>query len=157
MTERPAIKGYLYVLGSILLVTLAQLAMKWGVMQLPAWQASLDIMLAHPVPLLVITAGVGCYALSLLCWLAALHFTPLNIAYPLAQHQLCACLPAGGQHTELCRTAGAGQGGGSDLHPAGGRAGGDKTGGQEAQRPLTHHGLARYPPCARAASSALFL
>jgi undecaprenyl phosphate-alpha-L-ara4N flippase subunit ArnF len=83
VTGRPAIKGYLYVLGSILLVTLAQLAMKWGVMQLPAWQASLDIMLAHPVPLLVITAGVGCYALSLLCWLAALHFTPLNIAYPL--------------------------------------------------------------------------
>ena len=83
VTGRPALKGYLYVLGSILLVTLAQLAMKWGVMQLPAWQASLDIMLAHPVPLLVITAGVGCYALSLLCWLAALHFTPLNIAYPL--------------------------------------------------------------------------
>lgn len=82
VTGRPAIKGYLYVLGSILLVTLAQLAMKWGVMQLPAWQASLDIMLAHPVPLLVITAGVGCYALSLLCWLAALYFTPLNIAYP---------------------------------------------------------------------------
>lgn len=83
VTERPAIKGYLYVLGSILLVTLAQLAMKWGVMQLPAWQASLDVMLAHQLPLLVITAGVGCYALSLLCWLAALHFTPLNIAYPL--------------------------------------------------------------------------
>ncbi|WP_309265597.1 4-amino-4-deoxy-L-arabinose-phosphoundecaprenol flippase subunit ArnF [Aeromonas salmonicida] len=83
VTGRPAIKGYLYVLGSILLVTLAQLAMKWGVMQLPDWQASLDVMLAQPVPLLVITAGVGCYALSLLCWLAALHFTPLNIAYPL--------------------------------------------------------------------------
>ncbi|MEN9532869.1 MAG: hypothetical protein RIQ83_2093 [Pseudomonadota bacterium] len=76
-------KGYLYVLGSILLVTLAQLAIKWGVIQLPTWQADLAIMLAHPLPLLVITAGVGCYALSLLCWLAALHSTPLNIAYPL--------------------------------------------------------------------------
>lgn len=76
-------KGYLYVLGSILLVTLAQLGMKWGVIQLPAWQMDLAIMLAHPVPLLVILAGVGCYALSLLCWLAALHSTPLNIAYPL--------------------------------------------------------------------------
>lgn len=96
-------------LGSILLVTLAQLAMRWGVMQLPAWQASLDIMLAHPVPMLVITAGVGCYALSLLCWLAALHFTPLNMLLPSAQHQLCAGLPAGGHHTELCRTAGAGK------------------------------------------------
>ncbi len=40
-------------------------------------------MLAHPVPLLIIVAGVGCYALSLLCWLVALHSTPLNIVYPL--------------------------------------------------------------------------
>ncbi|MCH7376631.1 4-amino-4-deoxy-L-arabinose-phosphoundecaprenol flippase subunit ArnF [Aeromonas sp. MR19] len=83
VTGKPALKGYLYVLGSILLVTLAQLGMKWGVIQLPAWQADLAVMLAHPLPLLVILAGVGCYALSLLCWLAALHSTPLNIAYPL--------------------------------------------------------------------------
>ncbi|MGL5127815.1 MAG: 4-amino-4-deoxy-L-arabinose-phosphoundecaprenol flippase subunit ArnF [Aeromonas popoffii] len=83
VTGRPAMKGYLYVLGSILLVTLAQLAIKWGVIQLPTWQADLAVMLAHPLPLLVILTGVGCYALSLLCWLAALHSTPLNIAYPL--------------------------------------------------------------------------
>lgn len=83
VTGKPALKGYLYVLGSILLVTLAQLGMKWGVIQLPAWQADLAVMLAHPLPLLAILAGVGCYALSLLCWLAALHSTPLNIAYPL--------------------------------------------------------------------------
>ncbi|MCH7347854.1 4-amino-4-deoxy-L-arabinose-phosphoundecaprenol flippase subunit ArnF [Aeromonas sp. MR7] len=83
VTGKPALKGYLYVLGSILLVTLAQLGMKWGVIQLPAWQADLAVMLAHPLPLLVILAGVGCYALSLLCWLAVLHSTPLNIAYPL--------------------------------------------------------------------------
>ncbi|MDM5130601.1 4-amino-4-deoxy-L-arabinose-phospho-UDP flippase [Aeromonas piscicola] len=80
---KPALKGYLYVLGSIVLVTLAQLGMKWGVIQLPVWQADLAVMLAHPLPLLVILAGVGCYALSLLCWLAALHSIPLNIAYPL--------------------------------------------------------------------------
>lgn len=83
VTGKPTLKGYLYVLGSILLVTLAQLGMKWGVIQLPVWQADLAVMLAHPLPLLVILAGVGCYALSLLCWLAALHSTPLNIAYPL--------------------------------------------------------------------------
>ena len=45
-------------------------------------------MLAHPVPLLIIVAGVGCYALSLLCWLVALHSTPLNIAYPLLSTNL---------------------------------------------------------------------
>ncbi|MFA7259721.1 MAG: 4-amino-4-deoxy-L-arabinose-phosphoundecaprenol flippase subunit ArnF [Aeromonas bestiarum] len=83
VTGKPTLKGYLYVLSSILLVTLAQLGMKWGVIQLPVWQADLAVMLAHPLPLLVILAGVGCYALSLLCWLATLHSTPLNIAYPL--------------------------------------------------------------------------
>lgn len=81
--HQQALKGYLYVLGSIVLVTVAQLGMKWGAIQLPAWQPDLALMLAHPLPLLVILAGIGCYVLSLLCWLAALHSTPLNIAYPL--------------------------------------------------------------------------
>ena len=81
--HQQALQGYLYVLGSIVLVTVAQLGMKWGAIQLPAWQPDLALMLAHPLPLLVILAGIGCYALSLLCWLAALHSTRLNIAYPL--------------------------------------------------------------------------
>lgn len=81
--HQQALKGYIYVLGSIVLVTVAQLGMKWGAIQLPAWQPDLALMLAHPLPLLVILAGIGCYVLSLLCWLAALHSTPLNIAYPL--------------------------------------------------------------------------
>ncbi|MGY3863705.1 4-amino-4-deoxy-L-arabinose-phosphoundecaprenol flippase subunit ArnF [Aeromonas lacus] len=76
-------KGYLYVLGSIVLVTAAQLCMKWGAISLPAWQADPAVMLAHPLPLLTIAIGILCYGLSLLCWLAALHSTPLNIAYPL--------------------------------------------------------------------------
>ncbi|MBL0546710.1 4-amino-4-deoxy-L-arabinose-phospho-UDP flippase [Aeromonas jandaei] len=76
-------KGYLYVLGSIVLVTVAQLCMKWGAISLPAWQADPAVMLAHPLPLLTIAIGILCYGLSLLCWLAALHSTPLNIAYPL--------------------------------------------------------------------------
>ncbi|MBW3759990.1 4-amino-4-deoxy-L-arabinose-phospho-UDP flippase [Aeromonas jandaei] len=76
-------KGYLYVLGSIVLVTVAQLCMKWGAISLPAWQAEPAVMLAHPLPLLTIAIGILCYGLSLLCWLAALHSTPLNIAYPL--------------------------------------------------------------------------
>ncbi len=76
-------KGYLYVLGSIVLVTVAQLCMKWGATSLPEWQADPAVMLAHPLPLLTIVIGILCYGLSLLCWLAALHSTPLNIAYPL--------------------------------------------------------------------------
>jgi undecaprenyl phosphate-alpha-L-ara4N flippase subunit ArnF len=76
-------KGYLAVLASIMLVTVAQLAMKWGAMQLPTWQADLTVMMAQPLPLLLIAAGVLCYGLSLLCWLIALHSTPLSIAYPM--------------------------------------------------------------------------
>ncbi|WP_421192088.1 4-amino-4-deoxy-L-arabinose-phosphoundecaprenol flippase subunit ArnF [Aeromonas jandaei] len=76
-------KGYLYVLGSIVLVTVAQLCMKWGAISLPEWQADPAVMLAHPLSLLTIVIGILCYGLSLLCWLAALHSTPLNIAYPL--------------------------------------------------------------------------
>ncbi|MFB2828501.1 4-amino-4-deoxy-L-arabinose-phosphoundecaprenol flippase subunit ArnF [Aeromonas jandaei] len=76
-------KGYLYVLGSIVLVTVAQLCMKWGAISLPEWQADPAVMLAQPLPLLTIAIGILCYGLSLLCWLAALHSTPLNIAYPL--------------------------------------------------------------------------
>ncbi|EKB24060.1 4-amino-4-deoxy-L-arabinose-phospho-UDP flippase [Aeromonas veronii] len=76
-------KGYLYVLGSIVLVTVAQLCMKWGAISLPEWQADPAVMLAHPLPLLTIAIGILCYGLSMLCWLAALHSTPLNIAYPL--------------------------------------------------------------------------
>jgi len=76
-------KGYLYVLGSIVLVTVAQLCMKWGAISLPAWQVDPAVMLAHPLPLLTIAIGILCYGLSLLCWLAALYSTPLNIAYPL--------------------------------------------------------------------------
>ena len=53
-------KGYLYVLGSIVLVTVAQLCMKWGAISLPAWQADPAVMLAHPLPLLTIAIGILC-------------------------------------------------------------------------------------------------
>ncbi|WP_324281226.1 4-amino-4-deoxy-L-arabinose-phosphoundecaprenol flippase subunit ArnF [Aeromonas hydrophila] len=105
-------KGYLYVLGSIVLVTVAQLCMKWGAISLPEWQADPAVMLAHPLPLLTIVIGILCYGLSLLCWLAALHSTPLNIAYPLLStsyglvYLLAVSMPAFAEPLVASKTAG---------------------------------------------------
>jgi len=81
-------QGYLWATASIVLVSLAQLMMKWGVGQLPplpeaGFSALLESLRPHGMPLLCIAAGVLCYALSLLCWIFTLNFLPLNRAYSL--------------------------------------------------------------------------
>jgi undecaprenyl phosphate-alpha-L-ara4N flippase subunit ArnF len=68
-------KGYAWGAASVLLVTLAQLLMKWGMVQIPLMSFA-DVSLAlignYWVPLL-----------SMLCWFFALRHLPLNRAYPL--------------------------------------------------------------------------
>ncbi|MFE8070253.1 4-amino-4-deoxy-L-arabinose-phosphoundecaprenol flippase subunit ArnF [Marinobacteraceae bacterium S3BR75-40.1] len=79
-------RGYLFAGASILLVTFAQLAMKWGMMQLPGpahWLALLWHPGAELLPLGLVAAGIAAYATSLGCWMAALHSLPLSRAYPL--------------------------------------------------------------------------
>ncbi|GAB1439439.1 4-amino-4-deoxy-L-arabinose-phosphoundecaprenol flippase subunit ArnF [Providencia sp.] len=81
-------KGYLWVIGSALLVTVAQLSLKAGVVELPfftlGWHwLQLDWLLANITSLGVIFLGLVCYALSMLCWLFALKYIALNKAYPL--------------------------------------------------------------------------
>lgn len=81
-------KGYLWVLGSAILVTIAQLSLKAGVMELPSFALGwhwlqIDWLLANTVSLSIIFVGLVCYALSMLCWLFALKFIALNKAYPL--------------------------------------------------------------------------
>lgn len=79
-------KGYVWGAVSILLVTLAQLLMKWGMAQFPllsvadvSWQ-----LLGHYwLALLVVSGGIFGYALSMLCWFFTLGYLPLNRAYPL--------------------------------------------------------------------------
>ncbi|OAT54209.1 4-amino-4-deoxy-L-arabinose-phosphoundecaprenol flippase subunit ArnF [Providencia heimbachae] len=81
-------KGYLWVLGSAILVTVAQLSLKIGVVELPSFTLGwhwlqLDWLLENTISLSIIFIGLVCYALSMLCWLFALKFIALNKAYPL--------------------------------------------------------------------------
>jgi len=76
-------RGIRFALGSVLLVSGAQLAMRWSMTRLPVpdhWLAldSLDLR-----ALSVVIAAVFAYALSMLCWLAALRDLPLGRAYSL--------------------------------------------------------------------------
>lgn len=78
--------GLLYALCSILLVSFAQLMMKWAIVQLPAIdQLALfsAALLSLSLPSLVLCGGLLAYALSMLCWLLALQRLPLSRVYPL--------------------------------------------------------------------------
>ena len=79
--------GLLWCLCSILLVTVAQLALKYAMLGLPplafeslprlweSWEARL--------PLALLACGLGVYGLSMLCWFLVLRHLPLNYAYPM--------------------------------------------------------------------------
>ncbi|CAI0701593.1 Undecaprenyl phosphate-aminoarabinose flippase subunit ArnF [Serratia entomophila] len=79
-------KGYAWGCASVLLVTLAQLLMKWGMAQIPLMSFA-DVTPAllgdYGLPLLAVSGGIFGYALSMLCWFFALRYLPLNRAYPL--------------------------------------------------------------------------
>lgn len=78
---------------SVCLISVAQLAMKWGMGNLSKqWEViepilfSLDVtpLLSTAWPaLLCVALGLGCYALSMACWVMALKHLPLGVAYPL--------------------------------------------------------------------------
>lgn len=79
-------KGYAWSGASVLLVTLAQLLMKWGMVQIPLislTDVSASLLDDYWRPLLAVGGGILGYALSMLCWSFALRFLPLNRAYPL--------------------------------------------------------------------------
>lgn len=75
-------RGITFALGSVLLVSGAQLAMRWSMSRLPSpehWLGA-DIPLR---PLAVVLGAIVAYALSMLCWLIALRDLPLGRAYSL--------------------------------------------------------------------------
>ncbi|KEY58448.1 4-amino-4-deoxy-L-arabinose-phosphoundecaprenol flippase subunit ArnF [Serratia sp. DD3] len=79
-------KGYLWGAASVLLVTLAQLLMKWGMTQIPLLslaEMTLSFLQQYWLVLLAVAGGIFAYALSMLCWFFALRYLPLNRAYPL--------------------------------------------------------------------------
>ena len=79
--------GVRYALTSVLLVSAAQLLMKWAMSNIGAdvlGENSLTALFEQISPYLVALAcGLICYAVSMLLWVKALHTLALSKAYPL--------------------------------------------------------------------------
>ncbi len=78
--------GYIWALMSVLLVSGAQLMMKWAMMSLPLvtqpW-ALLQAILTFSPGAVGLLAGLCAYACSMGCWFLALRRMALSKAYPL--------------------------------------------------------------------------
>jgi len=104
-------RGIAFALGSVLLVSGAQLGMRWSMTRLPtSWPfdlAQLDV-----AALLALFGAVLAYVLSMLCWLLALKSLPLSRAYSLLSLSYAlvylgaAVLPGLGEPLSLPRTLG---------------------------------------------------
>ena len=104
-------RGITFALGSVLLVSAAQLGMRWSMSRLPSpehWLNSSIDLSAVAVVLVAILA----YALSMLSWLAALRDLPLGRAYSLLSisyalvYLLAASLPLFNEAFSLSKTIG---------------------------------------------------
>ena len=108
-------RGVLLALCSVLLVSGAQLGMRWSMTRLPSPTQWLDTFASLNLDaLLVLGAAVLAYALSMLCWLIALNHLPLSRAYSLLGLSYAlvylgaAWLPGLGEPLSLPRTLGVG-------------------------------------------------
>ncbi|MBD8214339.1 4-amino-4-deoxy-L-arabinose-phosphoundecaprenol flippase subunit ArnF [Erwinia persicina] len=78
--------GWLFAFCSVMLVSAAQLVLKWAMVQLPpVGQTGLfiDTLFTFSWPVLALVGGLVAYGLSMLCWVLALQRLPLSQAYPL--------------------------------------------------------------------------
>ncbi|MCL2310342.1 MAG: 4-amino-4-deoxy-L-arabinose-phosphoundecaprenol flippase subunit ArnF [Proteobacteria bacterium] len=110
-------KGIAWALVSVVLVSAAQLLMKWGMAQLPPTSALFSmaespVWQTQPMALVSIAVGIIFYALSMLCWLKVLHALPLGRAYPLLSLSyvlvavMVAALPCFNEPLTLLKAAG---------------------------------------------------
>ncbi|WP_027611954.1 4-amino-4-deoxy-L-arabinose-phosphoundecaprenol flippase subunit ArnF [Pseudomonas sp. URIL14HWK12:I6] len=79
-------RGIGFALASVGLVSGAQLGMRWSMTRLPQpeqWLTALSAGSVDLSALAVVVAAIFAYALSMLCWLAALRDLPLGRAYSL--------------------------------------------------------------------------
>ncbi len=79
-------KGYAWGIASLMLVSTAQLLMKWGMSHMPIF--SLDarvysLVINNLLAVFIVGCGIAGYALSMICWFFALRELPLNRAYSL--------------------------------------------------------------------------
>lgn len=108
-------RGIGFALGSVLLVSGAQLGMRWSMSHLPLptqWLAALEAGAIELLAVGVVLASILAYALSMLCWLLALRDLPLGRAYSLLSisyalvYLLAASLPLFNEPFSLSRTLG---------------------------------------------------
>jgi undecaprenyl phosphate-alpha-L-ara4N flippase subunit ArnF len=104
-------RGITFAMGSVVLGSAAQLGMRWSMTRLPSpenWLAANFEL----VPVLVVLSAIVAYALSMLCWLAALRDLPLGRAYSLLSisyalvYVLAASLPLFHESFSLSKTVG---------------------------------------------------
>ena len=107
--------GITFALGSVLLVSAAQLAMRWSMTRLPQpgqWLSALTGQYVDTVAVAVVLAAIAAYGLSMLCWLLALRDLPLGRAYSLLSlsyalvYLLAASLPLFDESFSLSRSLG---------------------------------------------------
>ena len=107
--------GFTFAMGSVLLVSAAQLGMRWSMTRLPVpadWLAALSGGQVDLLALGVVLAAILAYVLSMLCWLAALRDLPLGRAYSLLSisyalvYLLAASLPLFNEPFSLSKTLG---------------------------------------------------
>ncbi|AZF00114.1 Undecaprenyl phosphate-aminoarabinose flippase subunit ArnF [Pseudomonas orientalis] len=108
-------RGFALALGSVGLVSAAQLGMRWSMTRLPLpdqWPDALSSASIDLSALGVVILAIIAYALSMLCWLGALKHLPLGRAYSLLSisyalvYLLAASLPVFNEHFSLSKTLG---------------------------------------------------
>ncbi|WP_019409662.1 4-amino-4-deoxy-L-arabinose-phosphoundecaprenol flippase subunit ArnF [Pseudomonas psychrophila] len=108
-------RGFTFACGSVLLVSGAQLGMRWSMTRLPEPAQWLNAISQGDVSLSalgVVFAAILAYALSMLCWLLALRDLPLGRAYSLLSisyalvYLLAASLPVFQESFTLSKTLG---------------------------------------------------
>ena len=107
--------GISFALGSVLLVSTAQLSMRWSMTRLPQpgqWLTALSGQGVDAIAVVVVLAAIAAYGLSMLCWLLALRDLPLGRAYSLLSlsyalvYLLAASLPLFDESFSLSKSLG---------------------------------------------------
>ena len=108
-------RGFAFASGSVLLVSGAQLGMRWSMTRLPQpaqWLEAFSEGSVSLPALAMVVAAIVAYALSMLCWLLALRDLPLGRAYSLLSvsyalvYLLAASLPIFHESFTLSKTLG---------------------------------------------------
>ncbi|NNA14898.1 4-amino-4-deoxy-L-arabinose-phosphoundecaprenol flippase subunit ArnF [Pseudomonas lundensis] len=108
-------RGFTFASASVVLVSSAQLGMRWSMTRLPEPTHWLDAVRHGEVSLAavaVVSGAIVAYALSMLCWLLALRDLPLGRAYSLLSisyalvYLLAASLPMFHESFTLSKTLG---------------------------------------------------